>query len=212
MREMQKRHCRQLIAAGLLGSFAMLGTTLVAVTYDLTFQRIEENQRQALMRQLDRLIPKHSIDNDLLSDVITISAPETLNAQTTKVYRARSDSQPIAAIFSPVVARGYAGPIQLSIAVRHDGTLAGVRVLQHKETPGLGDKVDEERSDWVYSFNNRALGNPGPEGWRVRREGGVFDQFAGATITPRGVINAVYATLKYYDANRDSLFLASSEE
>lgn len=207
---MHKRQVRQLIAAALLGGFAMLGTTLVAVTYDRTSERIEENQRQVLMRQLNQLIPKQSIDNDLLSDVITISELETLNAQTKKVYRGRRDSQPIAVIFYPVVARGYAGPIHLLVAVRLNGTLAGVRVLQHNETPGLGDRIDEQRSDWIFSFNNKAIDDPGPEGWKVKREGGAFDQFAGASVTPRGVIKAVHDTLKYYHAKRDHLFKPQS--
>lgn len=204
--EMQKRHARQLIAAALLGGFAMLGTTLVAVTYDHTFKIIEENKRQALIRQLDQLISKQSIDNDPLSDVINISAPQSLNTNSTKVYRARKDNQPVAAVFSPVVARGYAGPITLIVAVRHNGTLAGVRVLQHHETPGLGDKIDERRSDWIFGFTGKTIQDPGPEGWNLRRDGGVFDQFAGASITPRGVIKAVHATLKYFHANQDYLF------
>ncbi len=209
---MQSGQLRQLIAAGLLGCFAMLGTGLVAVTHEYTHERIVENQRQLQMRQLGQLIPLQHVDNDLLTDVITISAPQTLNAETTMVYRARRDGQNIAAVFSPVVAHGYAGSIHLIVAVQHNGTLAGVRVLQHRETPGLGDRVEVERSDWIYSFNHRALDAPGPEGWRIKRDGGVFDQFTGASITPRGVVNAVYATLKYYAANRDRLFAKPSEE
>jgi electron transport complex protein RnfG len=190
-----------------LGGFAMLGTTLVAVTYEGTQQRIHDNQRQLLLNQLNRMIPQQDLDNDLLSDVIEVSAPETFNVGTTFVHRARRQGQPVAAIFSPVVARGYAGPIQLLIAVRHDGRLAGVRVLAHNETPGLGDRLDEQRSDWIFSFKNLSLDNPLPEDWKLKRDGGAFDQFTGASVTPRGVIRAVYATLHYFRANREFLFI-----
>ncbi|MDJ0805839.1 MAG: electron transport complex subunit RsxG [Gammaproteobacteria bacterium] len=206
MGEMYKKPLKQVIAAAILGGFAMLGTTLVAVTYDRTHERIDENRRQVLMRQLAQLVPEQGIDNDLLSDVVSISVPAILNVDNSKVYRIRKDGQPHAVVISPVVARGYAGPIYLMVAVRYNGTLAGVRVLQHQETPGLGDKIDDRRSDWIYSFKDKSIDNPGPEDWKVKRDGGAFDQFTGASITPRGVVKAVHETLRFYHANRDYLY------
>lgn len=114
---MQTRCLRQLIAAFVLGGYTLLGTALVALIYDSTAERIEENQHLALLRQLNLIIPSQSRDNDLLCDAITISAPENLNASATRVYQARKDGQPVTALFSPVIARGYAGPIQLIVAV-----------------------------------------------------------------------------------------------
>jgi electron transport complex protein RnfG len=195
-----------IIAGVILGGFGLLGTTLVAFTHDATRARITENQRVVFERQLHELISPGSFDNNVMGDVINISEPAALNAKTTRVYRATKEGRPVAAIFSPVKARGYAGPIRLIVAVRLDGTLAGVRVLSHKETPGLGDKIDLAHSDWVLGFTDRSLANPGSEAWKVRKDGGAFDQFTGATITARGVTRAILAVLQYFEANRDKLF------
>lgn len=112
----------------------------------------------------------------------------------------------MATVLTSVVPNGYSGPIKLLVAVRYDGTLGGVRIISHKETPGLGDKVEENRSDWVYSFNDKSLGDPPLEKWGVKRDGGYFDQFTGATITPRTIVNTVKNTLLYVRDNKDALY------
>jgi electron transport complex protein RnfG len=200
-----KRHAI-FIAAAILASFAILGTTLVTLTHAFTKERIELNEREALLRSLHVLVPPESIDNDMIADVITVSAQDMLGATETTVYRGRKLEQPVATVLTTVVPNGYSGPIKLLVAVRYDGTLGGIRVISHKETPGLGDKVEESRSDWVYSFNGKSLTNPAVEKWGVKRDGGVFDQFTGATVTPRAIVKAVKQTLLYVRDHKDALY------
>ncbi|MEJ2452670.1 MAG: electron transport complex subunit RsxG [Candidatus Thiodiazotropha sp.] len=195
-----------LIAAGILAIFAIAGTSLVAFTHQATKERIAANERETLLRNLYALVPKATIDNDIALDTLQVSDPEQLGAPVTTVYRGRLQGQPVAAVLTTVVPNGYSGPIKLLVAVRYDGILGGVRVISHKETPGLGDKVDESRSDWIYSFTGKSLGNPPLEKWKVKRDGGVFDQFTGATITPRSIVTAVRKTLLYVKEHRDALY------
>jgi len=195
-----------LIAAFILGAFAIAGTTLVSFTYAFTKERIALNERQTLLKSLNALVPKESVDNDMASDTLVVSHPELLGADETTVYRGRMMNDPIAAVLTPVVHDGYSGPIKLLVAVRYDGTLGGVRVISHKETPGLGDKIEESRSDWIYGFSGKSLDNPSAEQWKVKRDGGIFDQFTGATITPRSIVKAVKNTLLYVKDNRDALY------
>ncbi len=184
-------------------AFAFIGTLLVGLSYDNTTAQIRENERIALLTQLNAITPPH--DNDLLQDQLIVQAPALLGSDQTTVYRARLNRQPIAAIFSPVIAQGYSGAIQLIIAVRTDGTLAGVRVISHRETPGLGDKIEHQRDPWILNFTGRHLHNP--QRWQVQRDGGDFDQFTGATITPRAVVAAVHRTLHYFAQHQDQLFI-----
>ncbi|MES9990591.1 MAG: electron transport complex subunit RsxG [Candidatus Thiodiazotropha sp.] len=195
-----------LIAAAVLASFAVLGTSLVTFTHAMTKDRIAENERQALLRSLYALVPQESVDNDMVSDVIKINEEDHLGSNETTVYRGRKLGQPVATVLTTVVPNGYSGPIKLLVAVRYDGTLGGVRVISHKETPGLGDKVEESRSDWIYSFNDKSLNEPPLEQWGVKRDGGVFDQFTGATITPRAIVQAVKKTLLYVRDHKDALY------
>ncbi len=186
-----------LIAALLLTLFGVLGTSLVAVTHEQTKERILANERQALLRSLQALVPAAQVDNNMTDDSILVHDPELLGSPETRVYRGRKDGEPVAAVFTTVAPNGYSGPIRLLVGIHRDGTLAGVRVVAHKETPGLGDKIDERKSDWVLAFTGLSLGEPPPERWKVRRDGGDFDQFTGATITPRAVVKAVRRTLEY---------------
>ncbi len=196
-----------IISAVLLGLFAVIGTTLVAITYNKTADRIAANHRAMLLKGLHILIPPERHDNDLFTDVISVSDKELLGTpKPVRVYRARRNGRPVAVIINSVAPDGYSGRIDLLVAINFDGTLAGVHVVNHKETPGLGDAIDRSRSDWILSFNNRSLKNPGKKGWAVKRDGGIFDQFSGATVSPRAVVKAVYKTLLYYEKNRDKLF------
>ena len=201
-----RRSLPVIVSGLLLGLFGVLGAGLVGLSHQGTAERIARNEREALLEQLERLVPADQIDNDMLSDAIEVSAPEALGAKVTRVYRGRRGRQPVAAVLSPVVTQGYSGPIQLLVAVRADGTLSGVRVLGHRETPGLGDKIEIERSDWVLGFNGKSLLDPPASGWEVKRDGGEFDQFTGATITPRAVVRGVRASLEYFADHRAQLF------
>lgn len=199
------------IAAGILALFALFGSTLVGLSYQGTAERIAQNERDALLRQLGAILPASSYDNDMLADSFVISAPAQLGAEQTRVYRARKQEQRVATLFSPVIGQGYSGGISLLVGVREDGSLAGVRVLSHKETPGLGDKIEIERSRWIDGFAGLSLNQPQEADWKVKRDGGHFDQFTGATITPRAVVAAVKRTLHYYQQHRDHLFDAPAE-
>jgi electron transport complex protein RnfG len=189
-------------AAALLMGFALLGTTLVGLSQENTTDRIQANQRATLLQQLSVITPAH--DNDLLHNPLIVQAPAALGSNKTTVYRAWQGQRPIAAIFSPVIAQGYSGAINLIIAIRFDGTLSGVRVISHHETPGLGDKIEHERDPWITHFRGKHLHNP--KRWKVKRDGGDFDQFTGATITPRVVVTAIHKTLVYFQRNKQWLF------
>lgn len=195
-----------LMSGILLGLFGVLGAGLVALSYEGTAEQIAQNERDALLEQLEVLVPAATVDNDMLTDVVDVSAPEVMGAEHTRVHLARHGETPVAAVFSPVITQGYSGPIRLIVAVRYDGSVAGVRVLSHRETPGLGDKIEIERTDWIKDFDNKSLLDPSAEQWHVRRDGGVFDQFTGATITPRAVVKGVKNTLEYFEAHKPALF------
>jgi len=195
-----------LIAAAVLAAFGVIGTALVAFTHDRTWQRIQDNERDAMLKLLHDIVPADSIDNDLLHDSIQVSSPDLLGAPNTTVYRGRLNGKPVAAVFNTVAPNGYSGPIKLLVSVLRDGSLGGVRVVAHKETPGLGDKIELDKSDWVLDFTGKSLGNPDERHWGVRKDGGDFDQFSGATITPRIVVKAVKNTLLYYRQAGDALF------
>lgn len=195
-------------AAALLVGFAVLGAVLVALTWDATEERIAANEQEFLLRSLADVLPA-GYDNAVLEDAITVTDAELLGTpEPVTVYRARRDGRPVAAVLTPTAPAGYSGPIRLLVGVRADGTLSGVRVVAHRETPGLGDKIEVERNDWILGFAGRSLEDPPPARWAVERDGGVFDQFTGATITPRAVVSAVRDALIYFERHRDALFAA----
>lgn len=196
-----------IISAILLAMFAAAGTFFVTYTFDNTIDRITENKRLALLKAFHVLIPPSAHDNDIFTDVISVQNKALLGSnKSINVYRARKNNKSVAVIINSVAPDGYSGNIELLVAINVNGTLAGVRVVHHKETPGLGDAIEENRSDWITKFKQRSLTNPDKKGWAVKRDGGEFDQFTGATITPRAIVKAVYNTLRYYKENRDSLY------
>jgi len=202
-----------LVTAFLLGVFALVGTGIVAVTQNGTEERIRQNEREFLLRTLNSVIPATAYDNDLHADTITVTSHELLGTRKpVTVYRARKGKVPVAAVLTPVAPDGYNGEIHLLVAIRYDGVLMGVRVLSHRETPGLGDGIDIERSKWIDSFANRSLHDPDELGWHVVKDGGVFDQFTGATISPRAVVKAVHNSLKYYAQHKEELFRGPSSD
>jgi electron transport complex protein RnfG len=199
---------RQILLSGVfLSLFAVVGTTLVALTEYSTSEAIAENERQVLLRNLYALLPRDRLDNDIAADTLQLPASTQLGTDdASTVYRARLGGEPVAAIFNSVAPDGYNGKIHLLVGVYIDGRLAGVRVVKHAETPGLGDAVEIRKSPWINDFAGKSLANPTQERWRVKRDGGDFDQFTGATITPRAVVAAVRNTLLYYQQNADMIF------
>ena len=196
-----------LISAIFLFLFAIIGTGLVAYTFESTEERIADNQRRALLKSLNELVPEDLYDNDIYTDILYVQNGELLGSDApVPVYRARKSGWPVAAVLAPVAPDGYNGSIRLLVAIQLDGKLAGVRVIQHRETPGLGDGIEAERSDWVLEFNGKSLLDPQENNWKVKRDGGTFDQFTGATITPRAVVKAVKEALLYYKAYGQTLF------
>ena len=196
-----------LISAIFLFLFAIIGTGLVAYIFESTEERIADNQRRALLKSLNELVPEELYDNDIYTDILYVQNGELLGTDApVPVYRARKNGWPVAAVLAPVAPDGYNGSIRLLVAIQLDGKLAGVRVIQHRETPGLGDGIDAERSDWVLEFNGKSLLDPQENNWKVKRDGGTFDQFTGATITPRAVVKAVKEALLYYKAYGQTLF------
>jgi len=195
------------VAALILPGFAIVGTGLVVVTYSGTRDIIAEAQRAALEASLNQLVPADRYDNRVTEDRIEVVDPEWLGTdQPVAVYRARRNGQPVALFATPVAPDGYSGPIQLLVGVYADGALAGVRVLAHKATPGLGDGIEEKRSPWILAFAGKSLDSPQSERWKVKKDGGVFDQFTGATITPRAVVKATRKFLEYVRNHREQLF------
>lgn len=196
------------VAASILVGFAVVGVGLVAITYSSTKNIIAEAQRVALEASLNQLLPADRYDNHITEDRIEVSAPEWLGtSQPITVYRARKSGQPVALFATLIAPDGYSGPIRLLIGVDANGTLAGVRVLEHKETPGLGDGIEEKRSPWIFGFTGKSLTNPSLERWKVKKDGGAFDQFTGATVTPRAIVKAVRKFLEYAQAHREALFV-----
>tara|TARA_R110002050_G_scaffold9504_2_gene33439 strand:- start:13605 stop:14231 length:627 start_codon:yes stop_codon:yes gene_type:complete len=199
---------KQILSVGImLAAFAVGATSLVLITEAYTHDKIIENERQSLLSAINAVVDSHEYNNDILTDIITLSETEQLATQEmTTVYRARKDGAPVAAVFTSIAPNGYSGTIKLLVGVYYDGSLAGVRVINHKETPGLGDKINEKKTNWILKFKGLSLTNPVESQWAVKKDGGEFDQFTGATITPRAVVTAVKKSLQFFEQNRDELF------
>ena len=205
--KVEKPAGRMAVAAGILAAFAAAGVGLVAFTEVSTRERIAANERAYLLRALNEVVPADAHDNDMFSDTIQVSDEELLGTpEAITVFRAFSGGQPAAVILTPIAPDGYSGAIRLLVGIATDGRLTGVRVTSHRETPGLGDGIEAARSDWIVGFDDRSLADPALARWTVRRDGGDFDQFTGATITPRAVVKAVRNALLYFEKNRQILF------
>jgi electron transport complex protein RnfG len=192
----------------LLALFAVATALLLTGTYLLTRDRIAEEIRRAEEKALLEIVPRERHDNSMLDETLPVG-PETPGLglrEEKRIYLARRGGSVVAAIIPVTAPDGYTGDIDLIVGVNADGTVAGVRALAHRETPGLGDKVDIKKSDWVLGFNGKSLENPPPSGWAVKKDRGVFDQFTGATITPRAVVAATLRALQYADSHAATLF------
>jgi Na+-translocating ferredoxin:NAD+ oxidoreductase subunit G len=182
----------------LLGGFCLLGSALLSFgdvkTHDVIATRLAED----LKASLEQVIPAEYYDNDLLKDTLLIDS-ETL------VYLAKKDGKVSAVAFMVTTNNGYSGAIKSIIGIDYQGQVLGVRVIAHAETPGLGDKIEEAKADWILSFNGHSLTDLTESQWKVKKDGGTFDQFSGATITPRAVVGSVYQGLQFFAQHRQTL-------
>jgi electron transport complex protein RnfG len=190
-----------------LAAIAAVCTALVAFTYQLTDERIAANEQAWLEQNLQPALSGLSYDGRIGDSKVTIPSPHGLpGTEDALAYRIRAGGKPVAALFVVSARDGYAGPIRLLVGVHMDGRVTGIHVLEHRETPGLGDLVEASKSDWVQQFKGRAIGDPVAAGWAIRSDGGTFDQLTGASVTPRAIVKAVHQTLEYFAANRETLF------
>jgi len=203
---------RWLASIGLSGSvlavFAAITSVAIGWTYLATKDQIDMEVRRAEARQLLEIFPPETHDNDIVDDGFELVADTPLLGirEARQGYRVRQNDRVIGVILPATARDGYSGDIRALVGVRDDGTVAGARVVAHRETPGLGDKVDLRKSDWILGFDNRSLSQPDLSGWNVEKDGGVFDQFTGATVTPRAVILATRRALEYARLNAETLF------
>jgi len=195
----------------ILAAVAAICTTLVALTFNMTRDRIAANEQAFLEQNLTPVLAGISFDNDLFASAIVVPAPHELPGnENAVIYRVFNENVPLAALFVVTAADGFSGPIKFLIGIDVDGVITGARALEHKETPGIGDLIDESRSDWIHQFAGTSLDAPDRALWSLKRDGGAFDQITGATITSRSAVNAVNLTLLYFEANRDEIFAAHS--
>lgn len=198
-----------------LALFALVTAGVIALVKLSTAVQIQENIAQAQAKALYEIVPESSVDNDLLNDILPLNLnniEKQLNLHLLgpvdsqgNIHFAKSNGKLHTLIFPVVAPDGYTTEIKLLVGIKLDGTLAGVRIVDHKETPGLGDKIELKKSDWVLSFNGKSLVNPDSEKWKVKKNGGEFDSFTGATITPRAVINATKQALVFYQDYQTSI-------
>jgi electron transport complex protein RnfG len=198
--------------AAILFVFVIIFTGLLSGAYLWTKPAIEASAAEEKMKLVDEVLPRSEYDNDLLTDTLALPpTPELGLADATTLYRARKAGQPVALVFESIAPDGYAGKIRLVVAVRANGEVAGVRVTQHKETPGLGDYVEVKKDKnkarpWITQFNGMSLAQVTDKDWKVKKDGGQIDYYAGATITPRAVTKATLKATHWATDNRDRLF------
>jgi len=196
----------------ILAAVAAICTTLVALTFNMTRDRIAANEQTFLEQSLRPVLSGISFNNDLSASARVVPAPHSLpGTENAIIYQVRNDGAPLAALFVVTATDGFVGPIKLLIGIDYDGTVTGVRALGHKETPGIGALIDTNRSDWIYQFAGSSLTAPEQTAWAIRRDGGEFDQLSGASVTSRAVVNAVNQTLLYFEVNRDKIFAVRAD-
>lgn len=191
----------------LLALFALICTGLVAVVNQQTFDQIKQQEQQELMRVLHQLIPDEVHDNTLTAHCTLLQDKEALGTdEPMPAYIATHDGKPVAIAMETIAPDGYSGNIKLIVGINAQGEVLGVRTLSHQETPGLGDKIELRKSDWVTQFVGKFLGSENDKQWLVKKDGGDFDQFTGATITPRAYVKAVKQALWYFNHNQTQIF------
>ncbi len=191
--------------------FAAIGTAVLSSTFFLTHDEIVKSEEAEKLKLITQIVPPALFDNDIIQDTLTIATdPLLANNGDTVAYRARLKGVPSAVVIQANAPDGYSGTINLILAVRANGELAGVRVISHKETPGLGDYIELPKSPWIKGFDGKSREAYTDADWKVKKDGGKFDYVAGATVTPRAVVKAVNKALQYFAANREKLFAVSA--
>ena len=185
-----------------LGIIAMLTGAILVAANEATKPGIAAAEQQDLQNSLVQVLPEGFASNDLLKDTIRIAG---IDGSPLTIYRTRSQAGPINGAVFQVSGRGYAGDIVVLMSVDSKGSMLGARVIKHQETPGLGDKIETSKSRWIHEFEGKSLDSPEPARWAVKKDGGAFDQFAGATITPRAVVKAVKQGLEFFATHRDEI-------
>ena len=189
-----------------LSIFAVLTAGIIAVTQSETATRISENELAARSRALFEIMPQALHDNVLLNDTIPLHHASLVGkGGSGEINVAMKDGEVAGFIFPAIAPDGYSGPIKSIVGIDRNGVITGVRVLNHQETPGLGDKIELKKSDWVLQFNGRSFDNPETIDWKVDKDGGAFDSLTGATITPRAVVGSVQRALEYFALNQEQL-------
>lgn len=190
-----------------LVAFAFVGTAMLAYVFDITRAPIEASEKEARLALFKQILPESTYNNDLLKETVAIEPNEYLGNRLPAVANiAKLNNETAGVILEAIAHDGYSGDIKLLIAIRADGSVGGVRVLAHKETPGLGDYIDIARGNWIKLFDDESVNKTPPVQWQVKKDGGKFDYMVGATITPRAVVKAVFKALQFYDLNKQTLF------
>ena len=208
-----KAVARAALSTGLaLLVFSAIGTLLLSGTYDLTYDAITRSEQATKQALIAQTLPPASFDNNLVADARPL-APDALlgTRKPTLAYPARLKDKTVALVLEVTAPDGYAGEIRLLVGILADGRLGGVRVAQHKETPGLGDYIEVQKTPWIRQFDGLSLASVAQDQWRVRKDGGRFDYMAGATITPRAIVKAVHNALLYFDRHKAELLMPATE-
>ena len=193
----------------ILGVFALCTTLGVYGVFDLTRAQIAANERQVMLDQLGAVLAGTPYDNDILKHALSLEAPQATGIAEAMPYYVAAQADRISAfVFTVVAPDGYSGPIKLLVGVTPGGVVLAVRVVAHKETPGLGDAIESRKSPWINIFNGRSLQNPEADKWKVKKDNGAFDQLSGATITPRAVVSAVRRLLVYFSGHQNEMVRA----
>lgn len=190
----------------MLAAFASAAALLLTVVYQIATPVLQQHQQEALLAQLNSLVPSDRYNNALTTDTLIVNEPSLDGKKPVTIFRARDNNQPVAALLLVTAPNGYSGEIKLLVGIWADGSLAGVRIIAHKETPGLGDYIEDKRSPWVHQFDGKSLKDPAPERWKVKKDGGIFTYNTGATITPRAIVGAVARTLAWVNQQGDALY------
>ena len=193
-------------------AFAFVGTAMLAYVFEITRAPIEASEAEARLALFKQILPESTYDNDLLKEVVQIAPGELLgNHLPTEANIAKLNNKTAGVILEAVAHDGYSGDIKLLIAIRADGSISGVRVLAHKETPGLGDYIDIAHGNWIKLFNDESLSKTPAQQWQVKKDGGKFDYMVGATITPRAVVKAVFKAVQFFEMNKQTLFAIATK-
>lgn len=210
---MATREGNPLVTVLLVGLVAAGAALIVSASHELSKDRIAANQRARLLESLNSVLAPDLRERDLTTTRLSITDSELFGSGAPiDVFIAIEGALPVAAVFASIAPDGYNAPIRLLIGVSSTATVTGVRVVGHRETPGLGDAIDVAKSAWILRFDGTSLQNPMPPAWAVDKdEGGEFDTLTGATVTSRAVVRSVKNTLLYFEQHKDELFNAGMQ-